>query len=669
VTAGVSGASPSTGTARAPGSTGAGTARRAAHPAASRAVELTGDLTRRARRRPVTTTAVLLGLAVVLDLVLMWQRRWMSDDGLIFLRTVRQIVAGNGPVFNVGERVETNTSTLWTVVLLGLAWLPVRLEYASVGAGMVLSAAALGLALDGARRLTGLGRVVVPAGGLVVLAMPPFWDFGTSGLETGLSFAWLAFTWWLLVRRSQREPRLFAPRGARRRPGPAWPTALVVGLGPLVRPDLALVSAAAGLALAVLEQPRDRRGWLRVVGLGGLCVAPALGYEVFRAGYYGLLLPSTALAKEAGVALWGRGYSYLRDTVATYWLLVAALLLLVAAAGVVGPRLARTDWWARRRGRRGETSEPAPTEPATAGTAVADPPDPAVRATRAWDRAGTAAVALAPVVGGLATSLYVVRVGGDFMHARMLLPSVFCLLLPVMALPVRRRTALPLVALLVWALAVGTHARIDYDGISASGIADERDFYVHLLGTPHPLTADDYRGHPYVAGGAKLIAQSPVPVLALQARGKGPAGPEWETVPLAPGQPSGMVFLNLGVAGALNPLDVRVTDTVGLAEPLAAHTIMVPDGRVGHDKNLPAAWSVARAGGVAPDDRAVEADDVAAAARALQCPAIRELEASVSAPLTWSRFRDNLVGAPARTALRFPRDPVLTEVACTPPAR
>ncbi|HEY2222277.1 hypothetical protein [Actinomycetospora sp.] len=627
---------------------------RSAHPAASRAVGVTGDLARRARRRPLTTTAVLLGLAVVLDMVLMWQRRWMSDDGLIFLRTVRQILDGHGPVYNVGERVETSTSTLWTVLLLGLSVLPVRLEYVAVAAGLVLSAAALGLAFDGARRLTGLGRVVVPAGGLVLLAMPPFWDFGTSGLETGMSFCWLAFTWWLLVRRSQREPRLFPARGSRRRPGAAWPSALIIGLGPLVRPDLALVSVTAGIALAVLEQPRDRRGWLRLAGLGALCVAPAAAYEVFRAGYYGLLVPSTALAKEAGVALWGRGYSYLRDTVGTYWLWVPALLLLASAAGIVGPRVARSEWWARWRGR------PVP---------GAEAADAGIRATRAWDRAGTAAVALAPVVGGLGMVLYVVRVGGDFMHARMLLPAIFCVLLPVMALPVRRRTALPLLTLLVWALVVGTHARINYDGISASGIADERDFYIQLLGTPHPMTAEDYRGHPYVAGGARLIAQSPVPVLALQARGLGPAGPEWETVPLAPGEPSGMVFLNLGVAGALNPLDVRVTDTVGLAEPLAAHTYMVPDGRVGHDKNLPAAWYVAEGGGVPPDDRAVRPDDVAAASRALQCPAIRELEASVSAPLTWSRFRSNLVGAPARTALRYPRDPVLTEVACTPPAR
>ena len=47
-----------------------------------------------------------------------WTRRWMSDDGLIVLRTVRNLLAGNGPVFNAGERVEANTSTLWQYLSL-----------------------------------------------------------------------------------------------------------------------------------------------------------------------------------------------------------------------------------------------------------------------------------------------------------------------------------------------------------------------------------------------------------------------------------------------------------------------------------------------------------------------------------------------------------------------
>ena len=49
-----------------------------------------------------------------------WQRRWIADDGLIVLRTVRNLLAGNGPVFNAGERVESNTSAAWTyLVYLG----------------------------------------------------------------------------------------------------------------------------------------------------------------------------------------------------------------------------------------------------------------------------------------------------------------------------------------------------------------------------------------------------------------------------------------------------------------------------------------------------------------------------------------------------------------------
>ncbi|HWN29588.1 MAG TPA: hypothetical protein VNP37_21660 [Actinomycetospora sp.] len=601
---------------------------------------LTGPLPDLLRRRSVAVTTVLLAATVLAYGVLVVHRAWISDDGLIFLRTVRQLLAGNGPVFNVGERVEANTSTLWTAVLALLALVPgVRPELLSVGAGVVLSVTALALALDASRRFAALGRVVVPAGALVLLALPPFWDFGTSGLETSLSFCWLAGLWWLLVVRSQRAPQHFAP--ARRRPGRAWPTAFVAGLGPLVRPDLALVGVIALVVLVLLEQPRSARAWARMAGLGAVAAALPLAYEVFRAGYYGLLVPATALAKEAGVPRWERGVVYLRDLVSASWLGVPALALALAAV-----LLARPVWRRRSEG----------------------PADADARRTRAWDDVATAAVALAPLVAGTAMVLYVVRVGGDFMHARMLLPAVFCLLLPVMALPLRRVTVVPLAVVLVWAGIAGTSLRPPYDGIGPGGIADERGFYTELLADENPLTADDYRRHPHLPAGVAAVARAAGPVLAVRAPGDGPAGPEWQLIPLRPGEPSGLIFLNLGVAGALAPLDVRVSDTVGLVDPLAAHSSIVPFGRVGHDKSLPTAWDVAAGGGTPPDDRAASPGDVAAAARALQCPALRELDASVRAPLTPERFWANLTGAWDRTALRIPRDPVLAELACpTPP--
>jgi hypothetical protein len=72
-------------------------------------------------RRLELTAQASLWLSVLVVTVLFgwgaWQRRWIGDDGLIVLRTVRNLLAGNGPVFNMGERVEVNTSTLWTYLL------------------------------------------------------------------------------------------------------------------------------------------------------------------------------------------------------------------------------------------------------------------------------------------------------------------------------------------------------------------------------------------------------------------------------------------------------------------------------------------------------------------------------------------------------------------------
>ncbi len=81
-----------------------------------------------------------------------WAHRKVVDDGFIYFRTVNQITGGHGPVFNVGERVESFTSPLW-VALLSVADVvtPVRLEWLAVSIGLVGSVVGLGLAMAGAR--------------------------------------------------------------------------------------------------------------------------------------------------------------------------------------------------------------------------------------------------------------------------------------------------------------------------------------------------------------------------------------------------------------------------------------------------------------------------------------------------------------------------------------
>jgi arabinofuranosyltransferase len=548
---------------------------------------------------------LVIGVTLIGFGALIWNRRWISDDGLIVLRTVRQLLAGEGPVFNVGERVEANTSTLWTYLLAVPGLVPgVSLNWTAVLLGLVFSVAGLGFGMDAARRLAAPGRRVLPLGAAVVVVLPPFWDFGTSGLETGLIVGWLGFTWWLLVRRLEALRAGVAGR--------AWPTALVLGLAPLVRPDLALFGLLVAVVLVLLEW---RLGWRRLLGLAGVAAAVPLAYEVFRAGYYGLLVPSTALAKEASTSRWSQGLLYLRDLTDTYWLAVPLLALLVAG----GFGLWRLSHHRRPR----------------------------------W---ATLAVAGAPVLAAGLLSLYVIRVGGDFMHGRMLLPALFALALPVMVVPLAWRSLAPVLVTAVWAVVALLALRPAYDTIGPGGIANERLYYVSILGVANPIVSEDYLTHPVAPEGVAALEATDQPSIGFAVPGDDKL--DWLLLPEAPGTPDTINWLNLGVTGELAPLDMRVHDAVGLVNALAAHASGLPDGRIGHDKDLPASWFMADAGLTdAMGFRSQEELDAARAA--LACPATQELLASVRAPLTAERFWANLVGSVERTGYRYDRDPVL----------
>jgi arabinofuranosyltransferase len=545
----------------------------------------------------------LLGLTVAVFAVLAWDRRWMSDDGLIVLRTVRQILAGNGPVFNVGERVESNTSTLWTYVLVAFGWIPgLRLEWLAVVLGLLCAIGGLLLALDGTRRLVSSSRptLVAPAGALVLIALPPFRDFATSGLETGLITLWLGTTWWLLVRHARRTPAC-----------PVAVTALVIGLGVLVRPDLALFSVFAGIGLLVLEW----RGWRRALLWMAAAATLPIAYQIFRMGYYGLLTPNTALVKEASDALWDRGWNYLTDLTSPYYLWIP--LVLTALLAALGLRRTRID-------------------------------------------RAVAVVVGVPLLSTVALTLYVVRVGGDFMHGRMLLPALFSLMLPVMVVRLTRATVVPLVALSVWAIVATGWLRTGYTSSPGAwdenlGIADERAAYVDASDHAHPILAEDFDEFTTITGPIKaMLATGQEPAVLFQNK-QG----EWHRYPTTTGR-TVATFFNIGGPGMLLPLDMWVHDPIGLANPAAAHTTPYPNRRIGHNKFAGAVWEAAQfargttAELTAQGDFTVQSID--AIRNTLTCPQNREMLQSVRAPLTFDRFWQNLVRAVGRTGLRYDHD-------------
>jgi arabinofuranosyltransferase len=545
------------------------------------------------RDRVRLATAASCALAVIAYALLVYQRRWMCDDGFIVVRTVRQILAGHGPVFNAFERVEASTSTAWPWLVAGVAWLSGGdVTMLAVALGALCAIAGLAIAIDATRRFhraRGADVPLVPAGALVVLGVSPFWDYATSGLEGGLSMLWLALAWRALV--GLRGSRLLAP-------------AILFGAGPLVRPDFAIASAAFLIGAWMITRPPRRRA----IALAFAALAAPLAYEIFRAGFYGVLVPSPALAKSAGGSSWRQGVLYLADFVWPYLLVVPGVLLALLLRGV------------RER-----------------------------------------VVILTPIVAAAVMALYIVKVGGDFMHARLLLPATFLALAPAMVAPLRRASAPILAALAAWALAAAIVRGDGRNHSIAPRVHDERAAYVAHTGDANPIDPDvfirtDGKGWPIVYDAV--------------AHGRHRMISEWgNDVAMNPARPGPVAFVvgRLGTGGMIAPLDAIVGDTLGLANPIGAHIPPTGAGGIGHAKQLPWVWEVADFGDPADDLRIPDGASVKAARHAMTCGALAELLDATRAPLTAGRFWDNLTGAFGRTRLEIPSDPIEAErVFCAP---
>jgi arabinofuranosyltransferase len=573
-------------------------------------------------------------LAIVL--VGAWTYRWVDEDAFINFRIIHNLLAGHGPVFNVGERVEVDSDPLWMFTLAlvhavtpwaSLEWTSVVLGLICTAGGFVAGGAAVGLL--GGRHGEG---TVLPIGLLMVSVVAGVWEFMTSGLEMSMVILWLGCSYLLLVRTAGRR------RGA-------VPTAVVAGLGTLIRPELALVSVVFVVALvALVASPSWGDGTGRVRRSFGIVAAafalPVL-YQLFRMAYYALLVPSTALAKAAGSSWWSQGATYLWNFVAPYTL----WLPMVLAAGVVTVRI--VAWW-------GE-----------------------------GDRTGVLLLAT-PVVAGVVDLLYVVEVGGDYMHARLLLPAFFALCLPVYV-GVRSLKGLlivPVAGIAVWSVVCLGWLRFvqppapPHLGLQTVFISNERNSWITATGSPHPVTAGDYR---------RALSGKAGAVLARSARAV-PAGQQRMLVitnPFAPLDPASEVparsplpftlAVNLpaiGVIGYLAGPDVYVYDEFSLANPVGSHTTVTHHARPGHEKLVGPSWMLGRFGvpGTTAEPGGPSAASIASARVALTCNPLRAYLSAITGPLTVSRAFANIGDSLGFTTMHFSADPTAAAVQLCGPA-
>ncbi len=264
--------------------------------------------------RAARAVALLLGVgALAVFLAESAVRHAQLDDAYISYRYGRNLVEGNGLVYNPGEAVEGITNLLWTLmVALGIA-LGFKANATGHVLGLVSGVAAVLATWWYARRGLPPPRAWIAAvAAWVLVSSLPFALWATSGMETAL------FTAATLVALAAH---------ARGRVGGAT---LAAAVATLTRPDGVLVAATI-YAFHLVENGREgwrAWRWPAVYTLLGLVLVG------FRLAYYGSPVPNTFFAKVGGIPV-TQGLAYLGD----FFAAGPFLLLIPAAIALVRDRL------------------------------------------------------------------------------------------------------------------------------------------------------------------------------------------------------------------------------------------------------------------------------------------------------------------------------------------
>lgn len=373
-----------------------------------------------------TSSLALIAVVVLVGVAQALRLSWTCDDAFISYRYAENLVNGLGLVYNAGEHVEGYTNFLWTMLIaLGLK-LGFEPERWSIGWGIAFYAGTivlLGWRSIARGRLAGLSQAI-PVAAIAAVVHEDWSAHATSGLETSM-FVFLVLAGFLLTVKCVGRPKGLVMAGA------------TFGLAALTRPDGALFGVLTGAWL--LSQHRNR--WSSALGFGAAFLIVVAPFLLWRHSYYGDWVPNTFYAKSADLPWVSQGSIYAQLYFLKYGVLLAGPVLV----GLVAILAARA--------RPGFVT--------------------GVDAT--W----RSEALLAPLLA-VAHTAYVIRVGGDFMYARMLLPAtplLFVLLEMCIVACCGRRPVAALASglAIAWAIVLAPHPLPDRREIS--GIVNERLHY------------------------------------------------------------------------------------------------------------------------------------------------------------------------------------------------
>ena len=230
----------------------------------------------------------LILITFVITIIVFMKNAWVSDDAYILFRSLEQLVAGNGPVYNLHNRVQVFTSPLWYFVLA-----IVRIFSNDFYLNVIVVSSILLISTVFVLKAIFKNDSILLLSILLLSASTAFFDYTSSGLENILAYFIIAV--YIL-----KYLRLFNIQDTKSTQIDKYGSQIKVilflfGLIACIRHDLALLLLPSTIYVILKNsEVFSFKQWVLVCVIAFL---PFILYTLFSLIYFGFPFPNTAYAK------------------------------------------------------------------------------------------------------------------------------------------------------------------------------------------------------------------------------------------------------------------------------------------------------------------------------------------------------------------------------------
>jgi len=352
----------------------------------------------------------LIIFSLCIFIIHLFQQAWASDDAYITFRVIDNFVNGYGLRWNIAERVQAYTNTLWLFLLTPFYFFTHEIYYTQFIVSISLTVASIYLVTT--RFTQSYTNIITVL--LLLFFSQAFIDFSVSGLENPLTH-FLLISFFIVYLKNKTA---------------ILPLALLTSAILLNRLDTILLILPSLAVMAYFHHKKQDILFF-IIGL-----LPFIAWELFSLVYYGALFPNTAYAK-------------LNTGIESAELITQGIIYAV--------HVVKHD-------------------PITAFTILAAFLLPIFR--KQWQ--------LIPLsIGILFSTLYIIKVGGDFMQGRFFSPAFIVAIIIIAASQFNVKTKINTLLALITAALVFVLITLyppilsteDYFNRGKTQIANEKDFY------------------------------------------------------------------------------------------------------------------------------------------------------------------------------------------------